>query len=144
MSVGGLMYTEDGFELRPLGDTMEIYASGEQFHETTPPVVAAFEALSARMTITKVLCDVRLAAYILEPEELAQRAQLSARALVPFRTAIVCLNDQRPLLDLTAANIVARGGTAKVFSNKSDARDWLAEAALETADGGRLQAGSTR
>lgn len=136
------MYTEDGFELRPIGDTMEIYASGEQFHQATPPVVAAFEALSARMPIGKVLCDVRLAAYILEPEELVERAQTTARILAPFKTAIVCLAGQRRLLDLTAANIEAQGGSAKVFSNKSEARDWLAEReGVAAAGGGRSPQG---
>lgn len=129
------MYTEDGFELRPVGDTMEVYASGEQFHETTPPVIAAFEALSARLTITKTLCDVRLAAYIMEPDELAERARLTALTLKRYRTAFVCLTDQRRLLDQTVQRIHALGGEAAVFSNKADARDWLArETALDEAE----------
>jgi hypothetical protein len=138
------MYTEDGFELRPLGDTMEIYASGEQFHQATPPVAAAFEALSARMTISKVLCDVRMAAYILEPGEIAERAHITARILTPFRTAFVCLADQRPLIGLTAANIVAQGGNAAIFSSKSEARDWLTDAETEGGETPRLKADGRR
>jgi|GEM_PF-3496072 len=121
------MYTEDGFELRPVGDTMEIYASGEQFHETHPPVIAAFNALATRMPVTKVICDVRLAAYILDPTELEIRARTTARALRPYKTAFVCLADQRPLLERTAINIREQGGVAELFSSKSEARDWLAE-----------------
>ncbi|MEA1942742.1 MAG: hypothetical protein U9P68_10890 [Pseudomonadota bacterium] len=120
------MYTEDGFELRPVGDTMEIYASGEQFHEANPPVVAAFRTFSARMPITKVICDVRLAAYILDPTEQEVRARTTARALLPYKTAIVCLTGQRPLLERTAEKIREHGGTAELFSSKSEARDWLA------------------
>lgn len=121
------MYTDDGFELRPVGDTMEIYASGEQFHETHPPVIAAFNALIARTPVTKVICDVRLAAYILDPTELELRARTTARALRPYKSAFVCLADQRPLLERTAENIREQGGVAEIFSSKSEARDWLAD-----------------
>lgn len=127
------MYTEDGFELRPVGDTMEIYASGEQFHEANPPVVAAFRTFSARMPITKVICDVRLAAYILDPTEQEVRARTTARALLPYKTALVCLNEQRALLERTAENIRAQGGIAEIFTSKSDARDWLATQNTGTA-----------
>lgn len=120
------MYTEDGFELRPVGDTMEIYASGEQFHQTQPPVAAAFQALAGRASVTKVLCDVRMAAYVLDPAEMEVRARITARTLSPYRTAIVCLANQRTLLERTAQNIRENGGEAALFSNKSAARDWLA------------------
>lgn len=120
------MYTEDGFELRPIGDTMEIYASGEQFHETRPPVIAAFQALTSSMQITKVLCDVRLAAYILDPTELEMRARATARALAGYKTALVCLSNQHELMERTASNIRNQGGTAELFSSKGAAREWLA------------------
>jgi hypothetical protein len=120
------MYTEDGFELRPVGDTMEIFASGEMFHETRPPVIAAFQALAERVSATKVLCDVRMAAYILDADELEVRARITSRALLPYKTAFVCLANQRGLLGRTAQNIREHGGDAALFSNKSDARDWLA------------------
>ncbi|MAZ92652.1 MAG: hypothetical protein CMF76_11940 [Maricaulis sp.] len=119
------MYTEDGFELRPIGDTMEIYASGEQFHETRPPVIAAFQALTSRVPVTKVLCDVRLAAYILDPTELEMRARTTARALAGYRTALVCLADQHELMERTAGNIRSQGGTVELFSSKGAAREWL-------------------
>lgn len=120
------MYTEDGFELRPVGDTMEIYASGEQFYESRPPVIAAFQALTSRMPIFKVLCDVRLAAYILDPTELEMRARTTARALASYKTAFVCLGNQQELMTRTAINIRERGGVAELFSSKSAARAWLA------------------
>ncbi|MEP3072635.1 hypothetical protein [Maricaulis sp.] len=120
------MYTEDGFELRPIGDTMEIYASGEQFHETRPPVIAAFQALTSRMPVTKVLCDVRLATYVLDPTELEMRARATARALAGYRTALVCLANQHELMERTASNIRSQGGTAELFSGKGAAREWLA------------------
>lgn len=119
------MYTEDGFELRPIGDTMEIYASGEQFHETRPPVIAAFQALTSRMPVANVLCDVRLATYVLDPTELEMRARATARALAGYRTALVCLTNQHELMERTASNIRSQGGTAELFSNKAAAREWL-------------------
>lgn len=119
------MYTEDGFELRPIGDIVEIYASGEQFHETRPPVIAAFQALISRTPVTRVLCDVRLAAYILDPTEMEMRARATARELARYRTALVCLANQHELMERTADNIRSQGGTAELFSNKAAAREWL-------------------
>jgi hypothetical protein len=120
------MYTEDGFELRPVGETIEIYASGEIFHEDAPPIIAAFKTFTSQFKIRKVLCDVRLASYILEQGEAEQRAISTGATLTPFPTAFVCLSSQQGIIQLTIDCIRRAGGQAEMFSNKAEARDWLA------------------
>jgi hypothetical protein len=119
------MYTEDGFELRPVGDTIEIYASGEIFHEDAPPIIAAFKTLSSQFKTRKVLCDVRLASYILDKSEEKQRTAATGAALAPFPTALVCLTSQLRIMQQTVDYIRRAGGQAKIFSSKAEARDWL-------------------
>ncbi|MCR9267268.1 MAG: hypothetical protein NXI03_06820 [Alphaproteobacteria bacterium] len=88
------MYTEDGFELRPVGDTMEIYASGEIFHEPEPHVVLALRRMQTYFPTTKILSDVRLAAYVLEPDEHDHRSSAIAEVMrswaLPKQTACQC------------------------------------------------------
>lgn len=123
---GVSMYTEDGFELRPVGDTIEIYASGEIFHEDAPPIIAAFKTFTSQFKTRKVLCDVRLASYILEKGEEELRAAATGAALAPFPTALVCLSSQRGIMQMTVDHIHRAGGRARLFNNKAEARDWLA------------------
>ncbi|WP_138511588.1 hypothetical protein [Maricaulis alexandrii] len=119
------MYTEDGFELRPVGDTMEIYASGEIFHEPEPHVVLALRRMQTYFPTTKILSDVRLAAYVLEPDEHDHRSSAIAEVMKDFTLAVICLSEQRPFIEQTADKIRARGGRVKIFSSKGEARDWL-------------------
>ncbi len=119
------MYTEDGFELRPVGDTMEIYASGEIFHEPEPHVAQALRRMQTYFPTSKILCDVRLAAYVLDPDEREHRATAIAEVMKDFTLAVICLSEQRALIEHTVEKIRARGGLVRVFSSKGEARDWL-------------------
>ena len=139
------MYTEDGFELRPVGDTMEIYASGEIFHESEPPVVQAVRRMQTYFPTSKLLCDVRLAAYILDPDEREARACALAAVLKDYACAIICLSEQRNFIDPLTEQVLALGGTIKVFTSKADARDWLdQQPAVQASIKGDTQADSTR
>lgn len=119
------MYTEDGFELRPLGDTMEIYASGEIFHEPEPPVIRSIHRMQSHFPTGKLLCDVRLAAYILEPDEREERATQIAGMLKDFTCAVICMTDQRNFIDRVVEKVMARQGKIRIFPSKAEARDWL-------------------
>lgn len=128
------VYTEDGFELKVVGDTMELSGSGEVFHEDSPPIFRAFSMLADYSDTRKVLCDLRMIVYILEPAEMAARAAIVAQILHPYLTAIVGRECQRPLLTHVVESLRTAGGEAKLFSSREAARDWLCEGASRLPD----------
>ena len=138
------MYTEDGFELRPVGDTMEIYASGEIFHEPEPHVVLALRRMQTYFPTSKILSDVRLAAYVLEPDEHDHRSSAIAEVMEDFTLAVICLSEQRPFIEQTADKIRARGGRVKIFSSKGEARDWLDSQTIDAPRPVETSAGTGR
>ncbi|MHA6287257.1 hypothetical protein [Maricaulis sp. CAU 1757] len=120
------MYTEDGFELRPIGGTLEIYASGEFFHDPESPLFRAIDTLSRRTPFQHVLFDLRLASFILEETELAALADRLAELLAPFACALIGLSDQTDLVERLTMNMRTKGARVRHFSGKQQARDWLA------------------
>ena len=119
------MYTEDGFELRAVGDTLEVYASGELFHEPSPPVLRAFSVLATHSGARRALCDIRQATYVLEDDEADERARMTAGVLAGLPTAFVGLGDQQDFVARVIANLERLDTPAALFSSKQAARDWL-------------------
>ncbi|WP_203291923.1 hypothetical protein [Maricaulis parjimensis] len=119
------MYTEDGFELRPVGDTMELYASGEIFHEDEPQIVQSVRRMQTHFPTPKILCDVRLVAFILDEDEFEYRARAISALLKDFTAAVICLADQRDFTERMAELTRAQDGKIEIFNSKAEARDWL-------------------